>query len=79
MKIGDDRTALNISVQVKIEGDSAFSQGIADCTLSDISLDYEVSSITHFHLKANKCRPLIWKHVCVCTTSVLNVTNAIKL
>ena len=52
----------------------------------------EVSFIAHFHLKANKCRlslrtellfniPLghSFGSTCVCTTSVLNVTNAIKL
>ena len=29
---------------------------VADCALSDMSLDYEVSFIAHFHLKADKYR-----------------------
>ena len=29
---------------------------VADCALSDMSLDYEVSFITHFHLKSNRYR-----------------------
>ena len=27
---------------------------VADCALPDMSLDYKVSFITHFYLKANK-------------------------